>query len=106
MAERMHIHPIRQRNFDMWQHTPLPPGPSQAVPGLVLQLLAWVGRAERSYDETMDAWRTSCPRLSVWEDVVDAGLVVVDPAGARGFGHARVRLTPQGERVLKGLPPA
>lgn len=90
----------------MWQHTELPPGPSRAVPGLVLQLLAWVGRAERSYDETMDAWRTSCPRLSVWEDVVDAGWVEVDPTAAGGFGRARVRLTPSGEAVLAGASQA
>ena len=90
----------------MWQHTELPPGPSNAVPGLVLQLLAWVGRAELSYEETMDAWRTSCPRLSVWEDVVDARLVEIDPAGVAGFGHARVRLTPSGEAVLAGVPEA
>eukprot|EP01037_Dinobryon_pediforme_P005501 gene5501-5556_t len=81
---RLQIERVKQRNFVMWQHTPLPPGPSQAVPGLVLQLLAWVARSERSYDETMEAWRTSCPRLSVWEDAVDGGLVVVDPAGVAG----------------------
>jgi hypothetical protein len=84
----------------MWQHTALPPGPSTSVPSLVLQLLAWVGRAERSYDETMEAWRTSCPRLSVWEDAVDAGLVEVDPSGASGFGEARVRLTQAGMALL------
>ena len=86
----------------MWQHTPLPPGASTAVPGLVMQLLAWIGRRERSYDETMEAWRTSCPNLSVWEDAVDAGLVRVDPTDAAGFGHARVRLTKSGEAVLAG----
>lgn len=86
----------------MWQHTPLPPGPPATVPGLVLQLLAWVGRAERSYDETMEAWRTSCPRLSVWEDAVDAGLVEVDPSSASGFGEARVRLTQRGAALLAG----
>lgn len=38
------------------------------VENLILDLLEWVGRKERTYQETMDAWRTSCPRLPVWED--------------------------------------
>ncbi|MBL8699030.1 MAG: hypothetical protein JNK67_11695 [Alphaproteobacteria bacterium] len=42
---------------------------------LTLQFLAWIDEAPRSYAETMDAWRTSCPRLSVWEDATIAGLV-------------------------------
>ena len=44
---------------------------------LVLDLLEWIGPTPRSYDEVMNAWRTSCPRLTIWEDAVDAGLLVV-----------------------------
>ena len=46
-----------------------------AVESLVLDLVEWVGRAERSYEDTMGAWRTSCPRLTVWEDACDRGYV-------------------------------
>lgn len=52
-------------------------------PALVRDLVRWVAEQPRPYDEVMDAWRTSCPRLTVWEDVVDAGYVSVnfEPAG-------------------------
>jgi D-3-phosphoglycerate dehydrogenase len=40
---------------------------------LVLDLLEWVGQGARPYDEVMDAWRTSCPRLPVWEEAGDRG---------------------------------
>jgi len=53
-----------------------------------LQLLAWLDARPRSYVETVDAWKTSCPRLSVWEDAladrlvrVERGSVVLTPAG-------------------------
>jgi hypothetical protein len=42
---------------------------------LILDLLAWIAAAPRSYGEVMEAWRTSCPRLTVWEDALDQGLV-------------------------------
>jgi hypothetical protein len=42
-----------------------------------LQLLEWVAERPRGYAETMEAWRTSCPRLSVWEDALGDGLVRV-----------------------------
>jgi hypothetical protein len=47
-----------------------------APTSLVLDLLDWLAAGPKSYAEVMDAWRTSCPRLTVWEDAVDAGLVV------------------------------
>ena len=47
---------------------------------LVLDLLEWIAKEPRSYRQTMDAWRTSCPRLAVWEEAVDCGLVVREPS--------------------------
>ncbi len=52
---------------------------------LILDLVEWVAEKPRPYAEVMDAWRTSCPRLTVWEEAVDRGLVVrryVDGTGA------------------------
>jgi hypothetical protein len=43
------------------------------VEALVFELLLWLAKRERSYEEVMDAWRTSCPRLPVWEDANDRG---------------------------------
>jgi hypothetical protein len=44
---------------------------------LVVDLLRWVEARPRTYRETMDAWRTSCPRLPVWEDALQSGFVEV-----------------------------
>jgi D-3-phosphoglycerate dehydrogenase len=44
------------------------------VDALVLDLLEWVGRGERPYREVIEAWRTSCPRLPVWETANSRGL--------------------------------
>jgi len=62
------------------------------VEALIRDLLAWVAIRERSYEEVMDAWRTSCPKLPVWEDANDLGLVVVE----RANGRTVVRITPAG----------
>jgi D-3-phosphoglycerate dehydrogenase len=48
---------------------------SQTVDILILDLLEWIGPGRRPYRETMEAWRTSCPRLPVWEDATDAGFI-------------------------------
>jgi hypothetical protein len=41
---------------------------------LILDLLEWLAGRERSYEEVMEAWRTSCPKLSVWEEATIADL--------------------------------
>lgn len=45
------------------------------VENLILDLLEWLALRDRSYEEVMDAWRTSCPKLPVWEHANDRGLV-------------------------------
>ena len=45
------------------------------VNDLVLDLLEWLGSGPRPYFEVLDAWRTSCPRLPVWEEANDRGFV-------------------------------
>jgi len=42
---------------------------------LVMDLVQFVAAEPRPYDEVIDAWRTSCPRLTVWEDAIDRGLI-------------------------------
>ena len=69
---------------------------SDTVEDLVLDLLEWLERKERTYQETMDAWRTSCPRLPVWEDANNRGLL----ATASDRGRLLVRLTPSGLALL------
>lgn len=64
---------------------------------LVLDLVEWVAVRPRPYDEVMDAWRTSCPRLTVWEDAVDDGLVALERRDRVTLVHA----TAAGRAVLK-----
>jgi hypothetical protein len=49
---------------------------TETVDALVLDLLEWVGPDDRPYDEVLEAWRTSCPRLPVWEEAHARGLLV------------------------------
>lgn len=73
--------------------------------GLLLQFLAWVHARPRAYADTMEAWRTTCPRISVWEDALAEGLVRVDGDGAAAQGEATVRLTEAGrDRLSAHLP--
>lgn len=46
-----------------------------SVESLLLDLLEWVKDGGKNYDEVMDVWRTSCPKLPVWEEANDRGLV-------------------------------
>jgi hypothetical protein len=65
---------------------------------LTMELLAWVAARPRTYEETMEAWRTSCPRSPVWEDATTDGLLEVIPGA--GIGSGVVRLTPSGRALL------
>jgi hypothetical protein len=77
---------------------PTTPDPSAL---LLRQFLAWVADRPRGYAETMEAWRTSCPRLQVWEDATDGGLVRLEPASVgTGQSETRVALTAAGRAVL------
>jgi hypothetical protein len=69
-----------------------------ATPALTLQLLAWIAARPRTYGETMEAWRTTCPRLTIWEDAVSDGLVTVD--GADSMQDGRVLVTDSGRALL------
>jgi hypothetical protein len=50
---------------------------------LTLQLLEWICERPRTYAEAMEAWRTSCPRFSIWEDACMEELI--DPQNFGGF---------------------
>lgn len=68
---------------------------------LVLDLVQWVAREPRTYAEVIDAWKTSCPRLTVWEDAVDQGFVTRKNIGARG---TIVVVTGAGQALLAAQP--
>ena len=69
---------------------------------LVLDLLQWIAAKPRTHAEVMDAWRTSCPRLQIWEDATDLGLVVRQ----RGCeSQMTVKVTPVGQAFLEAERP-
>jgi hypothetical protein len=61
---------------------------TDTVENLILDLVEWVELRERTYEETMDAWRTSCPRLPVWEDAIERRLVEIGPSNGRSIVRA------------------
>ena len=69
---------------------------SDSLTPLTLDFLSWLAESPRPYSEVMDAWRTSCPRLPVWEDAVERGFV----EQARIGGIASVRITSAGRAFL------
>lgn len=76
--------------------------PDITVESLILDLLEWVGSKKRTYDDVMDAWRTSCPKLPVWEDANALGLVVTESVN----GCSIVRLTHSGLAFLRQRRPS
>ncbi len=74
---------------------------SSTLAPLTRDFLQWIDAAPRSYGDAMEAWRTSCPRLTVWEDAVDSGLVTIAPQN----GALRVILSDQGAAYLASAAP-
>ena len=66
----------------------------QTATSPTLQLIAWIAERRRTYPETIEAWKSSCPRLTVWEDAVADGLVRIE--------RSEVLLTAAGTEVLSG----
>jgi len=79
--------------------------PESSVDPLTLQFLDWVSSRHRTYTEAMEAWQTTCPRHTVWEDALIEGLIRV-----KNQNHqSEVALTARGRAMLEraaknGLP--
>jgi hypothetical protein len=63
---------------------------------LICDFLEWLDREPRSHADVMEVWRTSCPRLPVWEEATDSGYVA-----RRG---QQVELTDRGRDFLAKRP--
>jgi len=72
------------------------------VEALILDLLEWIRQEDRAYEEVMEAWRTSCPKLPVWEDANDRGLLAQEWIG----GRCIVKITEAGRAHLDAFRPA
>jgi len=70
---------------------------------LILDLLEWLAPQPREYGEVMERWRTSCPRLAVWEEANDRHFVTRGHSTALG---SFVELTPLGRAHLASHRPA
>ena len=70
---------------------------TQIADPLVLDLVEWIAREPRLYSEVIENWRTSCPRLTIWEDAVDRGYVAREGAGSGTV----IAITPDGAQVLR-----
>ena len=92
-------HKARDDNGIVWAVTSA--GPSYVIDPknepLVLDLVEWIAREPRDYAEVMEAWRTSCPKLAIWEDASDRGLV----ARERVADRLLVVATALGRRLLE-----
>ena len=64
---------------------------------LVLDLVEWIAREPRLYAEVIETWRTSCPRLTIWEDAVDRGYVAREAIAGVG---TIVTVTEDGKKFL------
>src|SRR6266478_5653581 len=70
---------------------------ADATDPLVLDFVEWIAREPRLYSEVIETWRTSCPRLTIWEDAVDGGYVARESVA--GFGVI-ITVTEDGEKLL------
>jgi hypothetical protein len=70
----------------------------QTVSLSVLEFLTWVSLRPRTYGEAMESWRSTCPRLSTWEDALAEGLIQVESAAT--MDQSRVTLTVRGRALL------
>ncbi|MFJ3055396.1 D-2-hydroxyacid dehydrogenase family protein [Herbaspirillum sp. NPDC087042] len=98
------IHVVNPEVLGQARRGPTEADAYDAVGPLVLDLLEWIGADARPYSEVIEIWRTSCPRLPVWEE-----------ANARGYltrlhtpgGVAEVTLSEAGAahlRASRGRP--
>jgi hypothetical protein len=76
---------------------------TDTVDALILDLLEWIGPRPRPYSEVIEVWRTSCPRLPVWEEANERGFLDHSHVPGR---EAHVSLSTQGAAFLKARRPS
>jgi hypothetical protein len=69
---------------------------------LTREFLLWIARRPRTYAEAMEAWRSNCPRQSVWEDALLDGLIQVENGAT--MNESKVILTSLGAVALNSRP--
>jgi len=67
------------------------------IEALILDLLEWIGSTPRPYAEVLEAWRTSCPKLPVWEEANSMGFLNYEHK--QGIGY--ISVSAMGENFLR-----
>jgi hypothetical protein len=70
----------------------------EPVSPLTIEFLTWISTRQRTYAEAMEAWQSTCPRHTVWEDALIGGLIQVDSGDT--LRQSEVILTPRGRALL------
>jgi hypothetical protein len=70
---------------------------SEPVGPLMLEFLAWISSRHRTYAEAMEAWQTTCPRHTVWEDALIEGFIRMESQD----DQCEVILTERGRAMLE-----
>ncbi len=76
---------------------------SESANLLMLEFLSWISSRRRTYTEAMNAWQTTCPRYTIWEDAIIGGLVQM--SRAETVDEAEVTLTLRGQAYFNGDTP-
>jgi hypothetical protein len=71
---------------------------AETADALVLDLVEWIAREPRAYSDVIATWRTSCPRLTIWEDALDQGFLLRETIAGLG---PMVKVTEAGEKLLR-----
>ncbi|HEX2930420.1 MAG TPA: hypothetical protein VHV54_11930 [Candidatus Binatia bacterium] len=73
---------------------------SEAAHLLMIEFLDWISSRRRTYTETMNAWQSTCPRHTIWEDAMIDGFIELDRKPT--LVDPEVILTPLGKAMLNG----
>jgi hypothetical protein len=71
---------------------------SEYVSSSMMEFLGWISSRRRTYVEVMEAWQSTCPRLTVWEDALTDGLIQIEDT----LQQTEVTLTFRGRAILDG----
>ncbi|MGH7926206.1 MAG: hypothetical protein ACREQV_00220 [Candidatus Binatia bacterium] len=73
---------------------------SESVDLLMREFLGWIASRRRTYNEAMNAWQSTCPRHTIWEDAMIEGYIEVNRQ--RDIRDPEVALTARGIALLNG----
>ena len=69
---------------------------------LMLEFLSWISSRRRTYAEAMNAWQSTCPRHTIWEDAMIDGYIEIKRQ--ERISDPEVTLTMRGRALLNGNP--